>query len=81
MSFDAGMRVRTRAQSTSGHTRLPKYLAKREGRIVYKLGAFAFPDDAVRHIKRSEMLYTVEFVDGGLVIHADLFEPYLEAYE
>jgi hypothetical protein len=81
MIFDAGVRVRTRAQTPNGHTRLPKYLAGREGRIVQNLGTFAFPDDVIRNIVRNVTLYTVEFADGDLVVRADLFEPYLEACE
>lgn len=78
MSFEIGAQVRTRAQAPDGHTRLPKYLELRTGRVVHALGAFPFPDDRVRQSSRSEALYTVEFIEDGHVVRADLFEPYLE---
>lgn len=81
MSFEIGAQVRTRAQTPEGHTRLPKYLERRSGRIVHALGVFPFPDDRVRQSSRAEALYTVEFIEDGHAVRADLFEPYLEAAE
>lgn len=79
--FEPGERVRTRAQRPTGHTRLPRYLQERSGRIVCVLGRFRFADDAaVRGAQAAEQtLYTVEFDERGHSIHADLFESYLES--
>ncbi len=81
MTFENGARVRTREQRRDGHTRLPAYLAGNSGRIVAVLGVFRFADEgAMRGAKaRTEVLYTVEFDRGEHLVHADLFESYLEA--
>jgi nitrile hydratase subunit beta len=81
MMFDIGQRVRTRAQNAQGHTRLPKYLECREGRIVARLGEYPFADERARDpsVARSETLYTVEFEQNAHAVRADLFESYLEA--
>jgi hypothetical protein len=81
MPFEPGERVRTRAQASDGHTRLPKYLQRREGCIVQFLGDYPFADDRARNAAtaRDEALYTVEFNEGSHTVRADLFEPYLEA--
>lgn len=83
MAFEMDQRVRTRAQNPNGHTRLPKYLERREGRIVARLGAYPFPDDRARDAAttHNEVLYTVEFGEADHAVCADLFEPYLEAVE
>ena len=67
-------------QNPGGHTRLPKYLERREGRIVRKLGAFPFSDARASDpfATQTEALYTVEFDEGAYRVRADLFEPYLE---
>ena len=86
--FEAGTRVRTRAQRSSGHTRLPAYLQEKPGVIVASLGAFPLADDRADALPqpRSSELYTVEF-DASDVwkdsrftgrILADLFDEYLE---
>jgi hypothetical protein len=81
MPFELGARVRTRAQVLEGHTRLPKYLERRDGCIVRSLGAYPFADERARNAStsRKEALYTVEFSEGAHTVRADLFEPYLEA--
>ncbi|HZZ65654.1 MAG TPA: SH3-like domain-containing protein [Candidatus Baltobacteraceae bacterium] len=81
MAFDVGARVRTREPRPVGHTRLPRYLARRNGRIVRALGAFRFADDGAQVGPRAseQMLYTVEFDTGSHTVCADLFESYLEA--
>ncbi len=80
MSFEIGERIRTCAQNPNGHTRLPKYLERREGRIVQKVGVFPFSDARATDPSstRNETLYTVEFEHGACRVRADLFEPYLE---
>jgi hypothetical protein len=78
--FEPGTGVRTREQRPSGHTRLPRYLQQRSGRVVCILGRFRYADEgAVLGANAPEqMLYTVEFQANGHLIHADLFESYLE---
>lgn len=80
MGFETGARVRTRAQRNTGHTRLPRYLAGRSGRIVSVLGDFRFADVAAEcgTDAPAQTLYTVEFDDADHTVHADLFESYLE---
>jgi hypothetical protein len=55
-------------------------LEQRSGRVIAVLGAFRFADEAAAHGVRAaeQMLYTVEFDHGGHLVHADLFESYLE---
>jgi hypothetical protein len=79
--FEVGAAVRTRPKRADGHTRLPHYLEQRSGRVIRVLGSFRFADDAAvsgAHAQE-QMLYTVEFDDGGHTLCADLFESYLEA--
>jgi nitrile hydratase subunit beta len=78
--FDVGARVRTREKHREGHTRLPKYLERRIGRVIRVLGRFRFADDAAAAGSSApeQMLYTVEFEQNSHRICADLFESYLE---
>jgi hypothetical protein len=78
--FEMGARVRTRKKRLDGHTRLPKYLERRSGRVVCVLGRFRFADDAAAAGASApeQTLYTVEFEQDGHRICADLFESYLE---
>lgn len=78
--FEIGARVRTRAQRTGGHTRLPRYLEQRTGCVVDVLGDFRFADEASEHgiAASKQTLYTVEFEYGSHRVRADLFESYLE---
>ena len=78
--FEIGARVRTREQRTAGHTRLPRYLQRRTGRVVRMLGNFRFADEAAEcgTAASEQTLYTVEFEQDGHRVHADLFESYLE---
>jgi nitrile hydratase len=88
--FEIGDRVRTRAQRTGGHTRLPGYLQHKRGVIGGRLGEFAFADERAGGVRdaRKEQLYTVAFearevwdsdASANDVVTADLFESYLEA--
>jgi hypothetical protein len=79
--FDVGALVRTRAKRAEGHTRLPRYLERRSGRVIRVLGRFHFADDAaaVGAQAPEQMLYTVQFDEGGHTVCADLFESYLES--
>ncbi len=85
--WSVGTSVRTRAQRSQGHTRLPHYLQHKRGVIVHVLGSFPLPDDVVVNPKapKQSPLYTVAFPsssifagDGEWTICADLFEDYLE---
>lgn len=85
--FKAGDRVRTRQINPVHHTRLPRYLRGHAGEIVTCHGAHVFPDSNSRGLGEDpRWLYTVRFRasdiwgnDARDVIHADLWEPYLEA--
>lgn len=85
--FRPGGRVRTRQMNPVHHTRLPRYLRGHPGEIVACHGAHVFPDSNSRGLGEDpRFLYTVRFSasdiwgDGARdVIHADLWEPYLEA--
>jgi nitrile hydratase len=85
MTFRVGDVVRTRAPREDGHTRLPRYLARRRGTIEAVHGPFALPDERARGVDARQALYTVVFdareIWGGeaFSIAADLFEAYLEA--
>lgn len=81
--FEVGTPVRTREQRAGGHTRLPRYLQRRHGRIVRVLGAFRFADEAAQcgTSASQQMLYTVQFEQNGHSVCADLFESYLESDE
>ena len=87
--FAVGARVRTRAHGVPGHTRLPAYARDRVGTIVAWRGGWVFPDsNAHGRGENPQHLYTVAFSgaelwgsagESGVVVHLDLFEPYLEA--
>lgn len=85
--FNIGDRVVARSIHPQGHTRLPRYLRGHAGIIVSHHGAHVFPDsNAVGQGENPQHLYTVRFTAAELwgsasrdAIHADLWEPYLEA--
>ena len=85
--FRAGDRVRTRHLNPTHHTRLPRYLRGHAGEIVACHGAHVFPDSNARGLGEDpRFLYTVRFRAAEVwgngapdLIHADLWEPYLEA--
>ncbi len=86
MTFSVGDAVRTREPHDEGHTRLPRYLARRSGWIEAVHGTSLLPDEHARCVERVVTLYTVRFdareIFGPSAAHAifaDLFEPYLEA--
>ena len=86
-AFKPGDRVRTRHMNPEHHTRLPRYLRGHTGEIVHWHGAHVFPDsNAAGKGEDPRHLYTVRFRAAGVwgretrdLIHADLWEPYLEA--
>ena len=84
--FAAGGKVRARNLHPKGHTQLPRYLRGRVGEIVKVHGAHVFPDSNSRAMGEDpQWLYTVKFtahelwgLDSTDLVHADLWEPYLE---
>lgn len=86
-AFRQGDRVRATLVNPVHHTRLPRYLRGHAGEIVAWHGAHVFPDsNAGGQGEDPRHLYTVRFPVAALwgkatrdVIHADLWEPYLEA--
>lgn len=85
--FKPGDRVRTRHLNPAHHTRLPRYLRGHTGEIMACHGAHVFPDSNARGLGEDpRYLYTVRFTAAEVwgnasrdLIHADLWEPYLEA--
>ncbi|HLK24178.1 MAG TPA: nitrile hydratase subunit beta [Caulobacteraceae bacterium] len=82
-AFEAGDRVRARNLNPLGHTRLPRYVRGREGRIERHHGTQIYPDVA----GEAHPLYTVRFSARELwgpdaserdSVSLDLWEPYLE---
>jgi nitrile hydratase len=86
--FRIGDRVRARIMHPSGHTRLPRYVRGRSGRIAAIHGAHVFPDsNAAGRGEDPQWLYSVAFDATELWgpqgrtgddVRLDLWEPYLE---
>lgn len=84
-----GDAVRTSAHGSHGHTRLPQYARGRDGLIVAWHGGWVYPDtNAHGRGEEPQHLYTVQFTgevlwgetaEPGVLVHLDLFEPYLQA--
>lgn len=87
--FAVGQPVRVRDHGHSGHTRAPRYLRGRLGHIVENTGYFQFADTmATGQGACPAFCYTVAFeaselwgaeAEGTDRMHADLWEPYLDA--
>lgn len=85
--FRVGDRVRARHLNPTHHTRLPRYLRGHTGEIIVCHGAHVFPDSNSRGLGEDpRYLYTLRFRASDVwghasrdLIHADLWEPYLEA--
>ena len=87
--FKVGQAVRTRAQASDHHTRLPGYLRGKTGWIDRVLGAHVFADAHARRLGEDpRWLYTVVFDAAELWgagatsrhhVSFDAWEPYLEA--
>lgn len=79
--------IRTRNIHPETHTRLPRYLRGQPGEVIACHGAHVFPDsNAHGEGENPQILYTVRFLASEVwgrkshdLIHADLWEPYLEA--
>ena len=90
--FRVGDAVRTRAVSGDGHTRLPRYLARRRGRIETVHSPYPLADERARGVADApkQALYSVVFsgaevwgdeAAGPMTIAADLWDAYLEPDE
>ena len=87
--FKIGDPVRTRNINPQTHTRLARYLRGRSGEIIAVHGAHVFPDSSANSMGDDpQWLYTVRFSARELWgndrnpndhVHADLWEPYLNA--
>lgn len=87
--FAVGDAVLARNVHPTGHTRLPRYVRGRRGRIERIDGAFVYPDtNAYGAGENPTWLYTVSFTarelwgengDPGAIVTVAAFEPYLEA--
>ena len=85
--FAPGDQVRTVSTVAPGHTRLPAYARGKTGRVVSCHGHWVYPDTNAHGLGESPCeLYTVAFdgrvlwgesAEPGVVVHLDLFEPYL----
>lgn len=86
--FNKGDAVRARMMNPIGHTRLPRYVRGRNGRIAAIRGVHVFPDsNAMGNGEDPRWLYSVAFdarelwgeeARAGDEIRIDLWEPYLE---
>jgi len=86
--FAVGDRVRARTMNPPGHTRLPRYVRGRRGRVIRDLGENVLPDTNAHHAgENRQHVYTVEFSARELfgadrnprdTVRLDLWEDYLE---
>jgi nitrile hydratase len=84
--FAVGSTVRVREDHPRGHTRVPRYVRGKTGRVLHVAPRFSFPDAAAHGLgHRAEHTYHVEFraqdlwpdADDGTVV-VDLWDAYLE---
>jgi len=86
--FKVGQRVRARTINPAGHTRLPRYVRGKVGRIERDYGVFAFADTYVYFLDdKPQHLYAVRFAarelwgDGAHakdVVYVDAWDDYLD---
>jgi nitrile hydratase len=86
--FAVGDAVVARADHPAGHTRLPRYVRGKAGRIVSVYDAYVFPDtNAHDRGEQPQHLYCVAFdgrelwgadAEPGTNVRLDLFESYLQ---
>lgn len=83
--FAVGEYVRVFNRHPEGHTRAPRYVRGRIGRIASHHGCHVFADANSRGERRGEHLYSVRFESGELwgeggraAVYVDLWEPHLE---
>jgi nitrile hydratase len=86
--YQVGESIVTHNSHPKSHTRLPRYIRGRVGKIVSHHGAHIFPDThAATGEKKPEHLYTVKFIGQDLwgesaaepntAVYVDVFEPYI----
>ena len=86
--FAVGDAVRAKVMNPAGHTRLPRYVRGRAGRIERAHGVHVFPDSSAHGCGEDpRWLYSVSFgarevwgpeARAGDTVVLDLWEPYLE---
>ena len=90
--FSVGQKIKTRRADnkfiSGGHTRLPKYVERCEGKIEICHGAHVFPDTHAHNLgEQPEHLYTVSFSaselwespeNPGDTLCVDIWESYME---
>ena len=86
--FQPGQPVRARNLNPAGHTRLPRYVRGKSGRIDRVHGVFIFPDTHAHFLGESpQHVYSVRFEARELwgdaapardAVYVDLWEDYLE---
>ena len=86
--FSLGEDVRARNAHPEGHTRLPRYVRGRRGRIDKVHGVFVLPDANAHGLGETpQWLYSVRFSGGGALgrrrrasadVSVDAWESYLE---
>jgi nitrile hydratase len=85
--FAVGDEVRVRDWHPAGHTRCPRYVRGKTGRVVRFDGCWSVPDlEAHSEDRRVEPTYSVRFAaadlwgdaQAGATVHVDLWESYLE---
>jgi nitrile hydratase len=86
-SFQAGDRVRVRADHVPGHIRMPGYIRGKTGVVVSESPAYPFPDAHAHGLKaEDEPTYDVRFRSEDLwpnsaesaLVHVGVFQSYLE---
>ena len=83
--FGVGSRVRAADVHPHGHTRLPRFVRGKVGRVQIVHPAFVFPDtNAHGRGEDAQYVYAVAFAahelwgEGDHTVHVDLFESHLE---
>jgi nitrile hydratase len=86
--FELGQLVRARNIHPSGHTRLPRYVRGKVGRVVQDHGVFVFPDTNAHFLgEKRQHVYSVRFASRELwgerasprdSVYVDLWDDYLE---
>jgi hypothetical protein len=84
--FSVGCWIRTRNINPLGHTRLPRYLRGKTGRIERYLGVFRFADDYARDLATVAHVYAVRFdgreiwgpdAEQNIAVYLDVYEQYI----
>lgn len=88
--FQVGDRVMVKNEHPRGHTRRPRYVRGRRGRVHIDYGVYPFPDTRAHGLgDKPQHCYSVRFTAIELwgsrgnprdFVYLDLFDDYLEAY-